>query len=141
MRIGNLEFKIPPEEMSRNYRVTTRFCGEFLYHIAENGELNVDSFPEFALFNAKEQKWYGIKVPDGITAVYFSVVGRPMKWVFNQYFYEWKDWKNANISAVDEFRYNTQFCNLCSYSVPFRLVSRAPINGEANAILFNANNG
>lgn len=137
LRIDNLEFKIPPEMMIRNYRVTTRFCGEFLYELV--GHLHDDNldYPDFVMFNTKLQKWFKMIPPEGVIGVRFGVNCTRVKAITNQYFYEWTNWKKAKISAPDEFRYNAQFLDLCKNCVPFRLKSRAPINGEANAILFD----
>lgn len=133
LRIGNVDFKIKPEEMSHNYRVTTRFCGEFLYELAMHEELNREFvYPDFALYHTKRRKWYGVKPSDGVVLVTFGAGDRRYE-VRNYYPYESQHWKRYKVPPRKELTYNVEFCQICTKSVPFKLKSRAPINGEANA--------
>jgi hypothetical protein len=133
LRIGNVDFKIKPEDMSHNYRVTTRFCGEFLYELAVSKELHREfKFPDFALYHTKRRKWYGVTPGQDVTLVVFQAGDRRYE-VRNYYPYEMQYWKDYKVSARKELAYNVEFCQICNKSLPFKLKSRAPINGEANA--------
>lgn len=110
LNIGNVEFKIKPEDMSSNYRVTTRFCGEYLYdRIAGQAGL----YPDFAIYDVTKRKWFGVTPDSCIKRIVFNT-GEKEYGVQNVYPYEIEGITKDSVKARVELKYNLNFLNICT---------------------------